>query len=242
MRKFDRARANLWDDAARGALSLIARFHHFLQRIERGGRLPRARDEEGELADRGERPSGEHHDRDDRAHRHFAGIEAIEAADQKADADELLRYAGQVYGNRGQPPHPLLRRRRHGRIAPPAAQHLSFGPRCLQRLDARNRLNQNRMLQARIGLRIERRPSHPFLQHDPGEQHQRHTDQRDKHQPARKDGDQDQENHQEADVDHQHHRCRRKEVANILIFGHAPRERAGAALALGHGQVHHLLE
>ena len=64
-----------------------SRLHHPLQRIERRERLLAAGDEERELADRLQRAAGKHDDGDDRAHRHLAGLEAIEAADQQADAD-----------------------------------------------------------------------------------------------------------------------------------------------------------
>ena len=112
-----------------------------------------------------ERPD-EHDDRDDRAHRHLAFLEAIEAADQQADADHLLRHAGEVDRDRGQPAHALLGRRRHRRIAAPAAEHLAFGARRLERFGAGDRFDQHRMLQAGIRLRVERGAAHRLLQAD----------------------------------------------------------------------------
>ncbi len=47
---------------------------------------------------------------------------------------------------------------------------------------------------------------------------------------------------QEADVDDQHDRGRGEEVAHELIFAEPLGEGAGAALAVGHRQVHHFLE
>ena len=201
----------------RSSVASIIRWSEF----ERGERLLAAGHEECELADRLQRTARQHDDRDDRAHRHLAVLKAIEAADQQADADQLLRHAGEVDRDRGQPAHPFLGRCRHRRIAPPAAEHLAFGPRGLERLGAGDRFDQHRMLQARIRLRVERGAAHRLLQADAGDQHQRDADDRHQHQPAGEDRDQDQEQDQEADVDRQHDRGRGEEVAHHLIFGDA---------------------
>jgi hypothetical protein len=74
------------------------------------------------------------------------------------------------------------------------------------------------------------------------DQHQRDADDRHHDQPAGKQGDETQEEHQENEIDREHDRGRGEEVAHGLIFGDSARHRAGAALALGHRQVHHLLE
>ena len=118
--------------AARRSLSIIR-----LQRIQRRQRLARAGDEEGELADRRHGAAGEHDDGDDRAHRDLALVEQVEAADHQADADRCWRQRGEVDRDRGQPAHLFLRRGRHRGIAAPAAEHLAFGARRLERFDAR---------------------------------------------------------------------------------------------------------
>ena len=92
----------------------------------------------------------------------------VEAANQQPDADQLLRDAGEVDGDRSQPAHPLLRRGGHRGIAPPAAEHLPFGARRLERFRTGDGFDQHRMLQARIGLRVERGAAHRPLQAESG--------------------------------------------------------------------------
>ena len=236
------ADADLGDDAAQSALPLVLCIHHVLERGQRRERLLAARDEESELADRLERAARDHDDRDDRAHRHLASLEAVEAAHQQADADRLLRDAGEVDRDRGELAHPLARRRAHRRIAAPAAEHLPFGARGLERLRARDRFDQHRMLQARIRLRVERHPAHLPLQAEPRDEHHGNARERHEHQPAADQRDEGEEQDHEGEIDREHDRGRREEVADHFIVGHAPGERAGAALPVGHRQVHHLLE
>jgi hypothetical protein len=94
-------------------MPLVLLLHHRLQRSHGRQRLAGAGDEESELANRGHGASGQHDDGDDRAHRHIALVELVEAADEQADADHLLRQRCKVDCDRRQPPHFFLRRGRH---------------------------------------------------------------------------------------------------------------------------------
>ena len=140
------------------------------------------------------------------------------------------------------PPELFLGGGGHGRIAAPAAQHLSFGASGLQRFDRRNRFDQHAVLQRTVGLRIDCGAGHPLLQDHSDRQH--HGDAHDRHhdQPAGNQCDQGQEDEHEADVDQKHDGGRSEEVPYAFIFADPLGKGAGAALALGHWQVHHLFK
>ena len=234
--------ADFGHHAARGRMALVRRVHHRLERIERGGRLLGARDEESELAHWRHCAPRQHDDGDDRAHRDLAVVEQIEAADHQSDAHQLLSDRSEVDGHGGQPPHAFLGGRRHRRIAAPTPEHLAFGAHRFQGFDTADRFDQDRMLEARIGLRIDRGAAHRLLQAEARKQGQRDPDQRDHHQPSRKHGDKDEEDQHEGDVDDQDDAGRSEEVAHMLIFADPLGEGASAALTLGHRQIHHLFK
>ena len=236
------ARANLRHDAAHCALPFVLRLHHPLQRIEGRESLTTARDQECELADRLEGTARDHDDRDDRAHRHLAFLEAIKAADEKADADRLLRDAREVDGDRGELAHALARRGAHPGVTAPAAEHLPFGTRGLERFRSGDQFDQHRMLETGVGLSIERRAPHRPLQAHSGGEHHRNAEQRHEDEPAADQGDESEKQEHEREIDCQNDGRRREEVPHQLIFRNAFRHRSGAALAVRHGQVHDFFE
>ena len=135
----------------------------------------------------------------------------------------LLRHAGEVDGDRGQPAHPLAGRGRHRRIAAPAAEHLAFGARRLERFRAGDRFDQHRMLQAGVGLRVERGAAHRLLQAEAGDQHQQMPAIGTSTSQPASDRDQPEEQDEEGDIDGQDDRGRGEEVAHHLDI----RKRAG---------------
>ncbi len=91
MLKLDVASADARQHSPRREAPLVGGFGQGLKRTHGGQGLPSSRHQKGELADRSERPACEHDHRDDRAHRDFASVEEVEAADDKTDANHLLR-------------------------------------------------------------------------------------------------------------------------------------------------------